>query len=505
MKLTLEYVEKDYNNLKKIAKKELDRKNYEDCLNLISCAANIAYHLNSKFYDDEFENYLEILSFNLIENINFENISGRWIFYDYFGLDNRGLTQQYLNALDDLGIEYLYILERYISEKEHKDIIEQVKNNEKATMYINDSSLNFKVQIKNILRVISEYKPEKALLQFAPWSCLSIILWARLNLIERYFINLTDHAFWLGKSSFDYCLEFREYGFQLSKDYRKIPFEKLLIQKYYPIVGKNKFLGFPKEVNDKKIIFTGGAYYKILGYNNLFLDILKKILEQNPDSIILFAGGGNSKVIDEYIIKNKLEDRFLLIGHRSDINEVIKNSYLYLNTFPVGGGLLSLYAILNKTIVLSFGTKSLRLINPETLFLDGIDYKITYYDESELLQEINKVLNDNNYKKYKESQLENLIITPEKFKENFENIINSENINYNFSISISNDEISELRKLYLDVENNYLKQYDLIKFKWLGLNYFKYDFFSAFISAIRILINNKELIWIKIKKRLGIH
>ncbi len=120
MNLTLEYVEQDYDKLKKIAKQELGKKNYGDCLNIISCAANIAYHLNFRFYDDELENYLKTISFDLINDVDFESISGRWVFYDYFGLDNRGLTQQYLNVLDDMGVEYLYILEKYTTETNGK-------------------------------------------------------------------------------------------------------------------------------------------------------------------------------------------------------------------------------------------------------------------------------------------------------------------------------------------------------------------------------------------------
>ncbi len=496
MKLTLEYVEKDYNNLKKIIKKELDRKNYEDCLNLISCAANIAYHLNFRFYDDELENYLKTISFDLIKDVDFESISGRWVFYDYFGLDNRGLTQQYLNVLDDMGVEYLYILEKYTTETNHKDIIEQVKKNDKAEIYINDSSLDFKMQIENIIKVIREYKPEKSLLHFSPWSSLSIILWSKLNFVERYFINLTDHAFWLGKNSFDYCLEFREYGAYFSNKFRKIEKDKLLLSPFYPIIIEKEFLGFPEKIEDKIKIFSGGSYYKIYGANNLFFEIVKNILNKYESTVLLFAGSGNDKPFKEFIEKNNFNKRIILLGHRSDINEVIKNCDIYLNTYPVGAGLLPLFPLLNSIPIISYGEKELEVMFIETvLYKKGID--CTYINLDDFYKNFEYLI-----KNYQSVSYDKNLICPTRrdFLNNFKKII-SEDIE---NKDIKDFEFSKKRffDLYLDTENNYLKEYDLIKFRWLGLKYFKYDFFGAFISTIKILINHRKLIIRKIVKKL---
>ncbi len=496
MKLTLECVEKDYDKLKRIAKKQFEKKNYTDCINLISCAANIAYHLNFKFYDDDLEEYLKMISYDLIQDISFQPISGRWVFYDYFGLDNRGLTQQYLNVLDDMGVEYLYILEKYTTEDNHKDIIEQVKKNDKAEIYINDSSLDFKVQIQNIIKVISEYKPEKALLHFAPWSCLGIVLWNRLDFIERYFINLTDHAFWLGKNTFNYCLEFREYGMYFSNKFRKIEKDKLLLSHFYPIILKKEFSGFPKEAENKIKIFSGGTYYKIYGSNKLYFDIVKKILLKYNNTVLLFAGSGNEKPFRDFIIKNNFQNRIFLLGHRSDINEVIKNSDIYLNTYPLGGGLITQYALLNSVPVISYAENELPMIFTETMtYKKGIE--CTYTDLDEFYEKFDYIINNYRHIKYDKS-----LVSPSRkeFLDNFKKVISE----YRIMVDIKDFEFSKKRffDLYLDTENNYLKEYDLIKFRWLGLKYFKYDFFGAFISTIKILINHRKLIIRKIVKKL---
>lgn len=496
MNLRLENVQKDYEKLKQVAKKELDKKNYNDCINLISCASNIAYHLNFKFYDDTFEDYLKIISSNLIKNTDFIPISGRWVFYDYFGLDNRGLTQQYLNVLEDLGVEFMYILENYIDDNNHADILNQLYKNDKATVYINNNKLDIHLQISNLQKEITKYAPEKALLHLAPWSCLSILLWNSFNKIERYFINLTDHAFWLGKNTFDYCIELREYGMYFSNKFRKIERNKLLLSHFYPIILKKEFLRFPKEVENKIKIFSGGAYYKVYGSNGLYFDIVKKILLKYNNTVLLFAGSGNEKPFKDFIIKNNFQNRIFLLGHRSDINEVIKNSDIYLNTYPLGGGLITQYALLNNIPVISYAEKELPMIFTETMtYKEGIN--CTYTDLNTFFKQFDFLIEN-----YKNTKIDASLVSPsrEDFYINFKKIINDKKSN----LEVKDFHFVEKRfqELYFDTENNYLKEYDLIKFRWLGLKYFKYDFFGAFISTIKILINHRKLIIRKIVKKL---
>lgn len=46
-----------------------------------------------------------------------------------------------------------------------------------------------------------------------------------------------------------------------------------------------------------------------------------------------------------------------LIGDRHDINEVFKHSDIFLNTYPIGGGLMTQYAAANSKPILSLGVK----------------------------------------------------------------------------------------------------------------------------------------------------
>lgn len=106
-----------------------------------------------------------------------------------------------------------------------------------------------------------------------------------LNILEgkvtRYQINLTDHAFWLGARCIDKCIEFRDYGANVSAKYRGISKNIIAKLPFYPIVNKDiSFQGFPFQiVKGQKVVFSGGALYKTFGGQNKYYDIIDNILK----------------------------------------------------------------------------------------------------------------------------------------------------------------------------------------------------------------------------------
>lgn len=75
---------------------------------------------------------------------------------------------------------------------------------------------------------------------------------------ERFFINLTDHAFWLGKFCSDYYIDFRTYGTSISNNQRHIPQEKIRLLPYYPFINQSvKYTGLPFDLKNRKLIFSG--------------------------------------------------------------------------------------------------------------------------------------------------------------------------------------------------------------------------------------------------------
>ena len=78
--------------------------------------------------------------------------------------------------------------------------------------------------------------------------------------------------------------------------------KQILLNPLYPIIDNVLFNGFPKETEGKLVFFSGGALYKIYGQKGQFMDMMKHILEVVPNSIILYAGTGNEKILKHYML-----------------------------------------------------------------------------------------------------------------------------------------------------------------------------------------------------------
>lgn len=219
---------------------------------------------------------------------------------------------------------------------------------------------------KEIFEKIIQFGPSKILYHSAPWDTVGFITlsWLADYKIERFLINLTDHAFWLGRDCCDYFFEFRSWGVNLSLDHRHIAKERLLMLPYYPIRDTTiQFQGFPFNTEGKKVIVSGGSLYKIYG-SPIFFDIVKTILDSYQDTVFFYLGNGETEPLMEFIKKNKLEDRFFYSKERRDINEIIKRCYFYLGTYPMGGGLMSQFAVANNKILVAYAKNPMYKVIP---------------------------------------------------------------------------------------------------------------------------------------------
>ena len=222
MKLTKERFIRDFTAIKELAFHYFESDQVDKCAETISVLCRIGYETNIVYTDEEIEGLLLKISNGIVpkENTQKKTVSKRWVFYDSFGWDNRGLTQQYLRALKSWDVEILFIFENY-NENLSRDIYEELIDYG-AEIYCVDRNLVFNEKVLNIHSKIVEFSPSKAFLHFSPWTVVGFVVWNSLDFIDRYFINLTDHAFWIGKNTFDHCIEFRNYGYTISKLQRDI-------------------------------------------------------------------------------------------------------------------------------------------------------------------------------------------------------------------------------------------------------------------------------------------
>ena len=270
-----EYVLHIVDKLKCGIKSEIKKKNYEAALELILNCANILYQTNLYYVDEDLEGYLKEIA-NKMEILSpIEKKTDVIFFYDGFGLNSRGLAQIYIKALCQIK-KVIYIT--YEDCKENiPDIQNIINKNDGRILYINRSQKKYTEQILQLCSFASEFKPHDFFFYSFPNDVVGV---TSLNILEgkvtRYQINLTDHAFWLGARCIDKCIEFRDYGANVSVKYRGISKNIIAKLPFYPIINKDiPFQGFPfRIVNGQKVVFSGGALYKTFGGKNKYYDII---------------------------------------------------------------------------------------------------------------------------------------------------------------------------------------------------------------------------------------
>jgi hypothetical protein len=428
-------------------------------MDVIHNATLLMYNFNICYCDKELEKLLQKVARKIIKNNkSMISVPRRVVFYDYFSLDNRGLTEQYIQGLIDNDYELLYIGFK----KKHysmTQILNLLNGHRKSECYFVKSKKNIR-QCNELVDKIMDFMPSKILYHSAPWDTVGfmVLTYLATHNIERFLINLTDHAFWLGRNCADYFLEFRSYGVNIALDHRCISSDRLLILPYYPIQNKEMtFQGFPFEAEGKKIIISGGSLYKIYG-DKIFLDIVKRILNSYKDAIFFYLGNGNTKLLYEFINKNQLQKSFYYSKERKDINEIIKHCYFYLGTYPISGGLISQLAVANHKIPVAYTDKKYKNNNIDELFVNNDDAHFTFYALDDLYKEIDKLMTNREYYASKTHALENKIISRAEFKKVLLSILEDKKSYFTYrKYDIDIDSFSDI---YIDQENSGLHNYE---------------------------------------------
>ena len=140
-------------------------------------------------------------------------------------------------------------------------------------------------------------------------------------------------------------------------------------------------------------------------------------MEKHDDVIFVYAPkseGLNCKEVQE-----KFPTRFFLVEHRKDLFQLLKHVYLYLSTYPLGGGLMTQYAVIAGKYPLVVAEN-----DGFSGILLGCDERELYYSSLEALEEdMDRMLNDVSYLKEKEAKLQNRVITEEGFTRELKRII----------------------------------------------------------------------------------
>lgn len=468
LKLTIKRYDKEYDVLKGIAFKAYKKGDFYTCVDAINTCARIAYLINSRLYDDELEQLILDLSGNMINKISdtASQFDDDYIFIDSFGMDNRGLTQQYIRALIYSRKRFTYVLNNDV--KNDSAIVKELNNYPKCKVVC----LAKETSVQEYYDIVHASKPEKIIAHLSPWDIKSMLVLCAMNSVKRYLVNLTDHAFWLGKICCDFFIGFRGYSSYISLNHREISYDRLMEQPFYPIMESAPYAGLPLAEPRTKTIFTGGAFYKMYGDDAKFFKIIKRICEENCSVRFVIAGSGDEKPLAKFITDNNLNSEVSIIGPRKDITEVYKNIDIYLNTYPLMGGLMTQLAAMHGVPTVGYSPDDNPCNRGESFLLDNFEGKITFSDIEEMHKHINKLLREPSTYEASKNKLQRAVINVDEFNVSLNHILdNDKGIGASLNLNYDHEKFTQF---YLDCENDYLNQYERTKLSRLKFKILKY-------------------------------
>jgi glycosyltransferase involved in cell wall biosynthesis len=455
--LTKASINRLYTRYKRWSAFFLRRGHTETGVDFLRLAANVGYTFNLRYTDEAVEDSIDALSRRFTPNpVSIDPQQGSVVFYDTFAMDNRGLTQQYLHALVQLGYTIHYIVPHDSIGADIRSFLESTKGATITTL----THKRFRENLEAGLNAIQAARPSTVFQHMGPDDILGCCLCLPVTGCTRYRINLTDHAYWVGTRCSDYWIEFRRYGAWLSHHHRKLPLERLLLQPYYPIAVEKPFEGFPATVTPgKTLLFAGATYYKLYGNNHRFLHLIRKVLEDHPDTQFLLAGDGNDAPLHQFIHRYHLENRIILLGSRRDITEVFRHIDIYINTYPMIGGLMSQLAALCHKPVIGYTDEALYSFN-DTEDLMGLPStgNLVVTHETDFQYRLHRLITDPAYRNDMAAFARKTLPTPKTFTKQLEQLLNTPQPLSASAINNIRINLDTVSAVYIDMENNYQHQ-----------------------------------------------
>ena len=195
----------------------------------------------------------------------------------------------------------------------------------------------------------------------------------------------------------------------------------------------------------------------------------------------MYAGNGDDSEIQKLI--KKYPERVFYINERADFFEIIKNSLLYINSYPMFGGLMMRYAALACKVPITLKHDH----DADGILIDQENLGIEFENYQDYLKEIYKLLSDEKYREQQENRVQNAVISEKAFAENIDLMIKEQKTKYSFD-KIEKVDTSRFREEYKN-RYNHLKLYETIA-KKENISMLKY-FPKEFIYVLYLKIKEK--------------
>lgn len=270
----------------------------------------------------------------------------------------------------------------------------------KQSRILNDKALNFKKQYFKVVKGIRNYVKKNNIDVFIDVEVISSIFsipatrftstkhiaWEHFNFYENNGSSLRALARKIDAKFSDYIITLTEE-------------DKNNYLNNLKIIGKIDYIYNPMEIKEvkkcslhsKQIVSVGRLTYQ-KGFDML-IDVAKDVLEKNKEYKWLILGDGEDKDrLQEKINKYNLQDRLILKGKVSNVEDYYKNSSLYVMTSRFEGLPMTLLEAKSyKMPIVSFDCPT----GPSEIIRNNINgYLVKANDIKEMSNKVNSVLLD---------------------------------------------------------------------------------------------------------------
>lgn len=440
-----ESFDQNYKKLKKIAAAAVKNHNTEVALQAISAGAQMAYMYNQFYTDKQLEDMLLEISQREIVLKAWNKHQSEYktvLLYDGFGVDRRGIAIEMCKAICKNGYKLIYVSP--LSKKNKQPALENALKPYHADWRFIDKNSSYLKEIHQLKRVFDDSQPDTAFFYTTPNDVAGVVVFNALK--DRCFriqLDLTDHAFWLGLNAFDICSGGRAFSASIQHYFRGISFDRMVHLDASLFVDNCDFMGLPFN-EEERFVFSGGALYKTLGdAEYTYYKIVEHILDNHSSIKFLYAGFGDDSQMR--MLLQKYPGRVFLIAERPDFYQIMKRCTLYLNTYPMFGGLLMRYAALAGKLPITLKHNQ----DSDGILIAQNERKIEYDSYDELVQDVDKLLDNEQYRHDREKLLDGAVMTEDCFARNIRLMIEEHRTEF-FYKDIKPVDVSKFREEYYE-------------------------------------------------------
>lgn len=167
---------------------------------------------------------------------------------------------------------------------------------------------------------------------------------------------------------------------------------------------------------------------------------MSQLLEIHEKLIFWYAGDRRSNELKA--LERKYQGRMVFTAERDDLYQVLQHVDVYLNTYPVSGGLMLQYAALAGRIPFT-------LLHDDEPFGMLLDNDGVYYrSRDEMISAINRYLIDDDYRIMLEENMSHAVITPENFISNLQKLLIENKTEY--PLEINQVDVKSFQQTYLE-------------------------------------------------------